>query len=129
MGQKRIFVERHYNKSRRKSGITDQQLRDIAADIIDYPDKGGLGGGVYKKRVATSLGKRGGARTIVAYHREGKVFFFEGWEKNTVSMRGKEIPDDVLAAFKIASTVFKNKSNADLETDLKNKELVEVING
>ncbi|MDY4378503.1 hypothetical protein SOV92_11800 [Pectobacterium brasiliense] len=57
MGQKRIFVERHYNKSRRKSGITDQQLRDIA------------------------------------------------------------------------STVFKNKSDADLETDLKNKELVEVING
>ncbi|MBN3115824.1 hypothetical protein H4F46_13075 [Pectobacterium brasiliense] len=57
MGQKRIFVERHYNKSRRKSGITDQQLRDIAP------------------------------------------------------------------------TVFKNKSDADLETDLKNKELVEVING
>ncbi|MBN3155008.1 hypothetical protein H4F62_22060 [Pectobacterium brasiliense] len=57
------------------------------------------------------------------------MFFFEGWEKNTVSMRGKEIPDDVLAAFKIASTVFKNKSDADLETDLKNKELVEVING
>ncbi|MGQ5290237.1 hypothetical protein ACULN0_12890 [Pectobacterium actinidiae] len=26
-------------------------------------------------------------------------------------------------------TVFKNKSDADLETDLKNKELVEVING
>lgn len=43
MGQKRIFVERHYDKSRRKSGITDQQLRDIAADIIDNPDKGGLG--------------------------------------------------------------------------------------
>ncbi|TKY83844.1 type II toxin-antitoxin system RelE/ParE family toxin [Pectobacterium polonicum] len=129
IGQKRIFVARHYDKSRRKSGITDRQLRDIATDIIDHPDKGGLGGGVYKKRIATGLGKRGGARTIVAYHRAGNVFFFEGWEKNTVSTRGKEIPDDVLAAFKIASTVFKNKSDADLEIDLKNKELVEVING
>ncbi|MEL0577656.1 type II toxin-antitoxin system RelE/ParE family toxin [Pectobacterium punjabense] len=92
MGQKRIFVESHYNKSRRKSGITDQQLRDIAADIIDHPDKGGLGGGVYKKRVATSMGKRGGARTIVAYHREGKVFFFEGWEKTRYQRVGKKFP-------------------------------------
>ncbi|PWC25970.1 MULTISPECIES: hypothetical protein [Brenneria] len=54
---------------------------------------------------------------IIAYHRAEKVFFFEGWEKNAVLKRGKEIPDDVLAAFKIASAVFKNKSAADIETD------------
>ncbi|MCA7014887.1 type II toxin-antitoxin system RelE/ParE family toxin [Dickeya dadantii] len=131
MEQPRIFVERHYDKTRKKSGITDQQLRDVAAEVVNNPDKGGLGGGVYKKRIATATGqgKSGGARTIIAYHREGKVFFFEGWEKNTVSKSGKEIPDDVLDAFKIASTVFKNKSDADIEIDLKNKELIEVKNG
>ncbi|QWT40246.1 type II toxin-antitoxin system RelE/ParE family toxin [Dickeya dadantii] len=78
MEQPRIFVERHYDKTRKKSGITDQQLRDVAAEVVNNPDKGGLGGGVYKKRIATATGqgKSGGARTIIAYHREGKVFFF-----------------------------------------------------
>ncbi|WP_161547056.1 type II toxin-antitoxin system RelE/ParE family toxin [Pectobacterium parvum] len=93
MGQawdkKRIFVECHYDKSHRKSGITDQQLRDIAVDIIDHPDKGGLGGGVYKKREATSLGKRGGAWLIIE---KVRCFFLMDGRETRYQRVGKKFP-------------------------------------
>ena len=45
-----------------------------------------LGGNVYKKRVALhGRGKRGGARTILAYKTAEKVFFIFGFAKNEKS--------------------------------------------
>lgn len=42
-----------------------------------------LGGNVYKKRVKLEgRGKRGGARTIIAYKSEEKAFFIVGFSKN-----------------------------------------------
>jgi hypothetical protein len=61
----RLFVEWSYNKERKKSGITDFQLRQLAVELLADPKDGSLGGGVYKKRVALQAGTRGGARTII----------------------------------------------------------------
>ncbi|WP_113632400.1 type II toxin-antitoxin system RelE/ParE family toxin [Pectobacterium peruviense] len=124
MGQKRIFVARHYDKSRRKSGITDQQLCDIAADIIDHPDKEGLGGGVYKKRVSTGLGKRGGARTIVAYHREGNVFSLKDGRKTQYQRVGRKFPMMYWRLLKLHHRYLKTNQMPILKRTLKTKSLL-----
>ena len=45
-----------------------------------------LGGYVYKKRIAINgQGKRGGARSIVAFKAAGKAFFIFGYKKNAIA--------------------------------------------
>lgn len=122
----RIFVDKGYNRIRRKSGITDEQLRELADEVIVDPKKGSLGGGVYKKRVDLGDGESAGARTIVFYHHEDKVYFYDGWEKKDVSESGQEIPPDLLKAYKTQSKVYRQQTEEQLATDLKSKDLVEI---
>lgn len=126
-GNIRIFVDKHYNKDRKKSGISDQDLRDIAADVLAKPTKGTLGGGVYKKRVGLEdSGTSGGARSIVFYHQGDKFYFYDGWEKKDVPKSGPEIPEDLVKAYKVQSKVYKAMTAEQLKAELKSKELVEI---
>lgn len=122
----RIFVEKGYNRDRKKSDITDDQLRELADDIIANPQKGSLGGGVYKRRIELGAGQSGGARTVVFYHQNDKVYFYDGWEKNDVGDSGQEIPPNVLKAYKAQSRVYKEQTDRQLAADIKSKDLVEI---
>ena len=53
-----------------------------------------------KKRIALTSGKRAGARIIIFFKSGKNLFFVDGWKKNQVNHRVKEIPDDALASYK-----------------------------
>lgn len=79
----RLFKSKAFSKWAAKEGLGDQALL-IAVDemergLIDAD----LGGHVVKKRVAIhNRGKRGGVRTLLAYHTANKAFFIYGFAKN-----------------------------------------------
>lgn len=70
-----IYKTKWFGKWASKNGLLDAALRtaveELECDLYDAS----LGGGVYKKRVGISnQGKRGGARTLIAYKKEANVF-------------------------------------------------------
>ena len=79
----RIFKNKLFDKWTHKEGITDKMLRVAVAEMEDGLIDADLGGNVYKKRVALQgRGKRGGARTLLAYRIGKKAFFMYGFAKN-----------------------------------------------
>lgn len=79
----RVFRTRSFNRSMRRTTLSDAALyrsvREMEAGLVDAD----LGGGIFKKRVALpGRGKRGSVRTIVATQRGGHWFFLFGYEKN-----------------------------------------------
>lgn len=84
-----------------------------------------LGGSVYKKRIAYGgKGKRGGARTILAFRAHTKAFFIYGFAKNEIDNISTKDED----ALKILAKVYLNLTEIEIETALSKNELIEVIN-
>ncbi len=77
----------------RKAGLTDAQLAEAAADVVEGRFDADLGGGVYKQRVArTGEGKSGGFRTLLAFRTGGYCFFVFGFAKNAkANVTAKEL--------------------------------------
>ena len=72
-------------------------LRVAVAEMEEGLIDADLGGHVYKKRVALQgRGKRGGARTLLAYRIGKKAFFMYGFSKNELD----NIDDKELKALK-----------------------------
>lgn len=83
MSKKRAFKTKTFAKWMRKIGLKDQDLllaiMEMETGLIDAD----LGGNVYKKRIGLpGMGKRAGARTIVASKLYRKWFFLFGFMKN-----------------------------------------------
>jgi hypothetical protein len=83
MPKKRIFKTKTFNKWMRKTDLKDQDLlfavAEMEAGLIDAD----LGGNVFKKRIALpGMGKRAGARTLVAGKIFKRWFFIFGFVKN-----------------------------------------------
>ncbi|MBA0388394.1 type II toxin-antitoxin system RelE/ParE family toxin [Stenotrophomonas maltophilia] len=79
----RVFRTRSFNRSMRRTTLSDAALyrsvREMEAGLVDAD----LGGGIFKKRVPLpGRGKRGSVRIIVATQRGGHWFFLFGYEKN-----------------------------------------------
>jgi len=67
----------------RKAGLTDAQLSEAAARLVDGRFDADLGGGVFKQRVArVGSGKSGGFRTLIAFRVGASCFFVYGFAKN-----------------------------------------------
>jgi hypothetical protein len=82
----RLWKVKAFDRWARKEGLPDDDLARAADEIAGGVFEGDLGGSVIKKRVARSGGgKRGGFRTIVAYHpgSSSGMFFLHGYAKNT----------------------------------------------
>ena len=80
----RVFKSKAFSKWAAKEGLSDTTLRNA----VDQMERGlvdaDLGGHVFKKRVATGgRGKRGSARTVLAYKAGGKAFFIYGFAKSS----------------------------------------------
>lgn len=79
----RIFKTRLFAKWTCKERIADRLLQQAVYEMEQGLIDADLGGHVYKKRIALKgQGKRGGARSIIAYHVSSKAFFIFGYSKN-----------------------------------------------
>jgi hypothetical protein len=82
-----------------------------------------LGGHVIKKRVALpGRGKRGGARTLVAFRQGGKGFFIFGFAKNDRA----NVSDDELKPLKLLAKELLSYPAASLAKAVKSGELIEI---
>jgi len=79
----RVFRTRSFNRSTRKSTLSDSALCRAVSEMRHGLIDADLGGGLIKKRVALQgRGKRGSARTIVATQLGRYWFFLFCYEKN-----------------------------------------------
>lgn len=79
----RAFVTKRFDRWAIDEGLTDTVLSVAVEEISQGLIGDSLGGNVYKKRIRLpGRGKRGGARTLIAYKAAEKVFFTFGFAKN-----------------------------------------------
>jgi len=76
-------MTRQFSRLIRKTELTESALCLAVAEMVSGLIDADLGGGVFKKRVATpGRGKSVNARTLLATNRAGRWFFVFGFEKN-----------------------------------------------
>ncbi|MES2585531.1 MAG: type II toxin-antitoxin system RelE/ParE family toxin [Pseudomonadota bacterium] len=125
MTKKRTFKTKSFAKWMRKTELKDQDLlcavTEMEAGLIDAD----LGGNVFKKRVALpGMGKRAGARTLVAGKFSRKWFFLFGFAKNEKD----NINDDELVHLQGAAHRLLGLTDQDIEEVILTGELKELIN-
>jgi hypothetical protein len=124
MTKKRAFKTKSFAKWMRKTELKDQDLlfavTEMEAGLIDVD----LGGNVFKKRVALpGMGKRAGARTLVAGKSSRKWFFLFGFTKNEKD----NIDDDELVHLQGAAHRLLCLTDQDIEKVILTGELKELI--
>ncbi len=94
----RTFKTKPFHRWAFKEGISDGVLLSALREIIQGLVDANLGGNVYKKRIKMpGRGKRGGARTLLAYKAKDKAFFIYGYAKNERENIGhKELAAELL---------------------------------
>lgn len=122
----RVFRTRSFNRSVRRTVLSDaalcQSVREMEAGLVDAD----LGGGLFKKRVALpGRGKRGSARTIVATQRGGHWFFLFGYEKNERAA----ITNAERDALQLYASEFLKMSPAQLKRAVEYGDLQEICHG
>jgi hypothetical protein len=80
----RVFKNTWFARFAAKEGIADGELKAIVNDTLEAGQaEAGLGGGVYKVRVARpGEGKSGGYRVIVYFRSRFRTFFVYGFAKS-----------------------------------------------
>jgi hypothetical protein len=80
----RIFKTKRFNKIVTKEiEISDEELKIAAKEMNSGLFDANLGGNIFKKRIALEgRGKSGGARTIVCFKKDDKIFFLYAFAKN-----------------------------------------------
>jgi hypothetical protein len=79
----RIFKNSWFTRFARKEQINDDELRDMVNQLEANQTDAGLGGGVYKQRLARpGGGKSRGYRVIVFFRSGERTFFVYGFAKS-----------------------------------------------
>ena len=125
MTKKRAFKTKIFTKWMRKTDLKDQDLlfavAEMEAGLIDAD----LGGNVFKKRIALpGMGKRAGARTLVAGKIFKKWFFIFGFVKNEKD----SINDDELVHLQGVANRLLYLTDKDIEEAILAGELKELNN-
>lgn len=117
-----IYKTRWFSRWARKEGLEDKALLDAVTEL----ERGladALGGYVYKKRVALpGRGRRGGARTLVAFRRGSSAFFIFGYPKNERA----NITDRELEALQLLAKELLSYSEQQLQAAVRAGELFKV---
>lgn len=80
---RRCFKTRYFHRWMRKTELTDAALCAAVEEMSQGLVDANLGGGIFKKRIASSgRGKSGSARTLLATNLGTRWFFVFGFEKN-----------------------------------------------
>jgi hypothetical protein len=118
----RIFKTKWFHRWAAKEGLTEAVLHGAAVELVQGLGDA-LGGYVYKKRIALpGRGKRGGARTLVAYRSGQAVFFMYGFPKNERA----NIESDELKALRLLAKELLGYSEQGLARAVEAGELIEV---
>jgi len=121
-----IYKIKSFNKWAAKEGLNDEQLLMAVIEIKRGLVDAYLGGNVFKKRIALSgQGKRGGARTLLAYQTDNKVFFIYGFAKNAKANVSKA----ELMALKTFAAQLLSYSDRQLEQALGSGEIKQIETG
>ncbi|WP_441623740.1 MULTISPECIES: type II toxin-antitoxin system RelE/ParE family toxin [unclassified Cupriavidus] len=108
-----------------KEGVTDAVLRVAVAEMAQGLVEADLGGHVYKKRVGLpGRGKRGGARTLLAFRIGDRAVFLYGYAKN----ERDNIDAQELKALKRLAAEVLGWTEAQLDVALAQGKLIEVVN-
>lgn len=119
-----IYKTKWFGKWASKNGLLDAALRTAVEELECELYDASLGGGVYKKRVGISnQGKRGGARTLIAFKKEANVFFMYGFAKNSQA----NIKADELKALKLLAKKLLGFNKHELSKAVNAAELIEVL--
>jgi len=120
----RILKTKWFHRWAAKECLTEVVLRAAAMEL----ERGlgdALGGYVYKKRIALpGRGKRGGARTLIAYRSGRMMFFMYGFPKN----ERDNIESDELKALRLLAKKLLGYDAQDLTKAIEAGELIEVDN-
>lgn len=120
----RIFKGSDFDDWAKSEHISDESLIKAVQEITGGLVDASLGVGLLKKRVALEgRGKRGGARTILAFRADDRAFFIYGFSKNKKSTL---TPKETKALKQLARTYF-SLSDDDLSRAVKHKKLIEII--
>jgi len=118
----RLFKTRWFHGWVAKEGLSDAALCEAAAEL-EQGLADALGGCVYKKRIALpGRGKRGGARTLIAYRSGQAVFFMYGFPKNERA----NIESEELKALRLLAKELLGYSPQQLTKAVESGELIEV---
>jgi hypothetical protein len=121
----KIFKYRLFEKWATKQDISDDDLKKAVSEIENGLVDANLGGNVYKKRIRRlGQGKSSGYRTIFLMKQGDKVIFAHGFAKGEKD----NITKTELEGFKIMAEAFLNLPQAQLNTLIDNKNLIEISN-
>ena len=118
----RVFKNKFFAKWAHKEGLSDKTLLVAVAEMEQGLIDADLGGGVFKKRVATAKGKSSGGRTLIAYRFAGKAFFVYGFTKNAKA----NIIATELKALRILANDLLNYSDTEINRLLEAGSLFEI---
>ncbi|MFV1983592.1 MAG: type II toxin-antitoxin system RelE/ParE family toxin [Thiohalomonadales bacterium] len=119
----RVFKVKEFHKWANKTGLTDKDLFDSALEVADKNVEASLGKKVFKKRIAIEgEGKRGGARTIVAFQEGNNLIYMYGFRKN----KSANIKPKLLKELQMVAEVLLRFTDAELNKAVKNDILFEV---
>lgn len=122
----RIFKNTWFTRFAEKEGISDKELKTLAARLEQGEAEADLGSGVYKQRMARSGGgKSGGYRVIMYYKSNFRTFFIYGFAKS-----GREnISKNELIFFKRNAKIYFRLTDEQIEARLQSKTLIEITQG
>ncbi|MBF7954645.1 MULTISPECIES: type II toxin-antitoxin system RelE/ParE family toxin [Rahnella] len=124
----RIFVTEDFHDFMNASKLSEKDILKSAHELANGLFDADLSGNVYKKRIAPSgRSKSGFGRAVIAFRFEDKIFYIDGWLKNSVRKKGNEIPDKLLSLYKAIARDLLNFTELQLETELRNGLIKEVI--
>jgi len=118
----KIYKTKWFHRWAAKEGLNAAVLR---AAIVEMEQglADALGGYLYKKRIAIpGRGKRGGARTLVAFRRGSSAFFIYGYPKNERA----NVTDREIGALRLLAKELLGYSEQQLATAIQAGELFEM---
>jgi hypothetical protein len=119
----RVFKIKVFARFARNEGLGDKALAGAIADIERGLADADMGGGLIKQRIARAgEGKRGGFRTLIAYHIGKRAIFLFGFAKSDQANISPQDERD-LKDFGAMLLALKDK---DIELMVENGELREV---
>lgn len=119
----RIFKTRLFGKWAKAVKLSDKLLNRAIVEMERGLIDADLGGTVYKQRIRLEgHGKRGGARSIIAYKASEKAFFIFGFAKN----EKENISVEELKIAKAFATELLSYADEQLDKLIKDGKLIEV---
>jgi hypothetical protein len=119
----RVFKTRAFGRWAAGERVTDTALCEAVGELAAGLVEADLGGQVFKKRIGLNgRGKRGGARTLIAFRAGDRAVFLYGFAKNE---RDNINPTELKALRLLAKQLF-GYTDVALGKALHSKELIEV---